>query len=95
MCSHINAPAATKLTGATNLSAEEKSAINCSTDNTLLPSYPDVLDTKDVAEILGIKVATVRQMCRLGQIPSFSVGSHYRTTKKWLTDWMNGGGSHE
>jgi len=93
MCSHINAPAATKLTRATNLSVEEKSAINCSTDSALLENYPPVLNSSDLSQILGIAVPTVRQMLRLGQIPHFKIGAQYRISKIALLAWMDGGGT--
>ena len=89
MCRQIDAPAATKLTGATNQPVEESLQLNCSTDSTLLANYPDVLDTADVSDVLGIPVVSVRAMLRQEQLPYFKIGSQYRAPKLWLLDWIN------
>jgi len=96
MCRQIDAPAATKLTGATNQPVEESLQLNCSTDSTLLANYHDVdvLDTNDLSKILGIKVVTVRQMLRLNQIRHIKIGAQYRVPKAWLIEWMEEGGSY-
>lgn len=35
-------------------------------------------DTKDMAEVLGVNVRTVRRWCREGRLPAFKLGS-----RKW------------
>ncbi|MCL2746423.1 MAG: helix-turn-helix domain-containing protein [Coriobacteriia bacterium] len=98
MPSQINAPTATKQAGAAKQSNDGMSAINFNTQDNLLSHYRDVLDTKDVAEILGLKVATVRQMFREEQLPYFRVNKQYRIPKVRLIQHINeqtGGNNHE
>jgi excisionase family DNA binding protein len=40
----------------------------------LLADYPAMLTIKDVAEITGLHVNSVRRLCRDGNIPSMKLG---------------------
>lgn len=42
--------------------------------NRLQPKAPQLLDTRQVAERLGLKPATIYQMCASGELPSVRIG---------------------
>lgn len=50
----------------------------------------EILNTKDVAEILGISYQTVRKECAEGRIPAVKVGRKYFVTRENLYKLLNG-----
>jgi excisionase family DNA binding protein len=95
MTAQIGAPAACKLTGATDEPLTGCLSINDNTYNTLLGSYPPIGTLEQAASILQIPVTTARQMCREGRLPACKVGQRWRIPRAWLEEYMRGGGSHE
>jgi excisionase family DNA binding protein len=91
----IDAPAACKLTGATDNFAEESPYVNNITYNNLLGGYPPIGTLEQAASLLQIPVTTARQMCREKRLPAFKVGQTWRIPRAWLEEYIMGGGSHE
>ena len=50
----------------------------------------DVLTTKDVAEQLHVHIDTVRDMARLGKIPSIRIGKRYRFRRQDIDEFLKG-----
>ena len=81
-------------TGATDKSLMESPHVNNSTGSSLLEGYAPVLKISEGAEILRVKRATLRDMCRTGAIPSaFKVGAEWRLTRTGLEQYIMRGGS--
>jgi excisionase family DNA binding protein len=88
------APAACKLTGATDNSFSESLLVDDTTNNnSLLDGYPPVGTPEQAASALQLGITTVRQMCREGRLPSFKAGAQWRIPKAWLCEFMRGGGN--
>lgn len=47
----------------------------------LIPNYPDVLDIRQLCEILNVSVKTAYKLLRNGEIPHLKVGRAYRIPK--------------
>jgi len=94
MITQKDAPAATKLTGATDKSETGSLQVNDSMYNTLLAGYPPIGTLEQVASILQIPIPTARQMCRERRLPAFKVGQTWRVPRAWLEDYIIRGGSH-
>lgn len=53
------------------------------------PGYPDVLDVKQLSEILGgIGKKTVYNLLRDGKIQSYKIGNTYRIPKIFILDYL-------
>lgn len=48
----------------------------------------EILNTKQIAETLGISECTCRRLLKEGKIPAVKVGSRFRTTREVLEDWF-------
>jgi PAS domain S-box-containing protein/excisionase family DNA binding protein len=51
----------------------------------------DFLSCKDIAELMGIEISTVRAYCKRGKIPSLKVGRSYRVAAKDFYEWFEEG----
>ena len=58
-------------------------------NNIIFSQYPDVLDTKDVQELLKISRKTVYCLIRNGKLPYRKIGSRYRLTKESVLKFLN------
>lgn len=45
----------------------------------------------EVANVMGVDPATVRNMCKRGEIPYRKAGRAYRIPVWWLEEWKNCG----
>ena len=50
--------------------------------------YPDVLDVKQVSQLLGISTKTVYKLIKDGSLPSMRVGREFRIPKVMLMKYM-------
>ena len=50
--------------------------------------YPDVLDVKQVSQLLGISTKTVYKLIKDGSLPSMRVGREFRIPKVILMKYM-------
>lgn len=50
---------------------------------------PVMYEPKDVAVIMGVDPATVRNMCKRGEIPHRKAGRLFRIPIQWVEDWKN------
>lgn len=89
------APAATKLTGATEQSSSESLFTNDTTYDLLLDGYPSMGTPEDVASFCQLKPDAVRQMCREGSLRAVKFGALWRIHRKWLAEYIAGGGEHD
>ena len=48
---------------------------------TVLKEYPDVLDVKQVSEVLGVSAKTVYRLIRNGTFASLKIGREFRIPK--------------
>ena len=70
-----------------NTSLHEQIPVNASAVSTheiyreVLKDYPDVLDVKQVSQILGVSSKTVYRLLRNGNIESLKVGREFRIPK--------------
>ncbi len=55
----------------------------------LLADYPAMLTIKDVAEITGLHVNSVRRLCRDGNIPSMKFGQKVMFPKVIFTESLD------
>lgn len=54
----------------------------------MLKNYPDILDVKQVSEILGVCSKTVYKLVADGSLPMLKVGRQYRITKVNVLKYM-------
>ena len=50
--------------------------------------YPDVLDVKQVGQLLGICEKTVYKLIKTGELPTMKVGRQHRITKVNVMKYM-------
>ena len=50
--------------------------------------YPDVLDVKQVSEILNVSTKTIYRLLRVGEIGSLKIGREFRIPKVNLLRYM-------
>ena len=55
--------------------------------------YPDVMDVKQVSELLGVSTKTVYKLIREGSLPALKVGREFRIPKVILMKHMKVFGS--
>ena len=53
------------------------------------PEYPDVLDMKQVGEMLGVCVKTVYRLIQNDELKSVRIGRQHRIAKLHLMQYMN------
>jgi excisionase family DNA binding protein len=53
-----------------------------------------LLNTRDVAEFLGVTARTVRLWAELGEIPALRIGRQWRFRCSDLNDWLGHKSSH-
>ena len=53
------------------------------------PDYPDVLDMKQVGEMLGVCVKTVYRMVQNNELKSVRIGRQHRIAKRHLMQYMD------
>jgi len=56
--------------------------------NIVFKEYPDVLDAKQVSQILGVSKKTVYKLIKDGAIESLKVGREFRVPKVTLMKYM-------
>lgn len=61
----------------------------------MLRNYPDVLDIKQVCEILGISTKTGYALIQENKIESLKVGRAYRIPKPFLLSYLRFGASEK
>jgi excisionase family DNA binding protein len=54
-----------------------------------LEQLPDVLDLRDVADLMHVHQKTIRLMALEGKIPSFRAGRLWRFKKTKIEEWLN------
>ena len=59
--------------------------------------YPEILDTMQVAELLGMNIQKVRKYAREGRIPAYRLpgGRTFRFFRDEVLDWLKGFPVHE
>lgn len=55
----------------------------------MFQDYPDVLDLRQVSEILQISTKTGARLLRDGTIKSLKIGNSYRIPKHYLISYLN------
>jgi len=50
--------------------------------------YPDVLDVKQVSEILNVSTKTIYRLLKVGEIDSLKIGREFRIPKVYLLRYM-------
>lgn len=50
---------------------------------------PEVLDCKEVADLLGIHVKTVRAYVARGEMRAARLGKYYRIRKEWVVEFLD------
>ena len=58
-----------------------------------LHELPDILDLRDVADLLRVHQKTVRLMAIEGKIPAFRAGRLWRFKKSKIEEWLNANAS--
>ena len=58
------------------------------TYNTVFQGYPDVLDVKQVSELLGVSTKTVYRLLHSGTLGSLKVGREFRIPKLYLMQYL-------
>ena len=56
--------------------------------NTIFPNYPDVLDVKQVSELLGVSSKTVYRLLNEGALTSLKVGRAFKIPKLYLLQYI-------
>jgi len=56
--------------------------------NTVFQGYPDVLDVKQVSELLNVSTKTVYRLLRTGSLSSLKVGREFRIPKLYLMQYL-------
>ena len=54
-----------------------------------LDSLPDVLDAKDIAQVLGIGYVKSLNLIRFGGMNYIKIGRVYKVSKQNFTEWLN------
>ena len=57
--------------------------------SSMFQDYPDVLDLRQVSEILQISTKTGSRLLRDGTIKSLKIGNSYRIPKPYLISYIN------
>lgn len=55
----------------------------------MLKNYSDILEVKDICEILHISLKSAYRLIHNGEIPSIKIGRHYRISKRALGNFIN------
>ena len=53
------------------------------------PSESEILTVLDVARFLRVPKSTVYKLARLGQLPAYKIGKHWRFLRRDIHDWMH------
>ena len=56
--------------------------------NAVFRDYPDVMDVKQVSDLLGVSTKTVYSLIRRGLLPGMKVGRAFRVPKVTLIRYM-------
>lgn len=56
-----------------------------------LEGWPDLLDTDALSHLLGLCAATVRDLCRDGELPAVKLGGRWFVSKRELSALFGGG----
>jgi len=54
-----------------------------------IESLPDVLDARDIANVLGIGYIKALKLIRYGGMNYLQLGRAYKVSKQNFTDWLN------
>ena len=55
----------------------------------MLKNYSDILEVKDICEILHISLKSAYRLIHNSEIPSIKIGRHYRISKRALENFIN------
>lgn len=55
---------------------------------TMLNKYPDVLNVKQLCEVLGIGKNTAYKLLKSGEIKSVKIGHVYKIPKKYVKEYI-------
>ena len=61
---------------------------SCDLEIEVFRDYPDVLNLKEMSELLQISTKTGRKLLRSGKIRSFRIGRNYRIPKRNLISFV-------
>lgn len=90
-----SAPAACKLTGATDDSPTKSLFIDNTTTCNLLAGCPVMLTVDQASGVLQISCTNARQMCREGVLPAVKIGQQWRIPRAWLAEFILNGGTQD
>ena len=51
--------------------------------------FHQIMDVKEVAELMGVHKRTIYRMANEGQMPAFKFGGRWRFEEKTLINWIN------
>lgn len=69
-------------------SRQEETASMSLPDISILPTYPEIGNPKDVSIALDIPESSVRELCRTGKLRAFKVGTLWKIPKIWLIEFI-------
>lgn len=87
-----NAPAAAKQTGATPQSPMNAMRVDYSNIPIVGEEYPNMGTSEDAAKYLNLTPASIRELCRTGQLKAIKCGNLWRIPKAWLLEFVMSGG---
>lgn len=86
------APVAAKQTGATPLSPLNAVHVDYSNMPLAGEDYPSMGTSEDAAKYLNLTPASIRELCRTGQLKAIKCGNLWRIPKAWLLEFIVNGG---
>lgn len=87
-----SAPAAAKQTGATLQTTMDAMQVDYINTPLVGEDYPSMGTSEDAAKYLNLTPASIRELCRTGQLKAIKCGSHWRIPKAWLQEFIVNGG---
>ena len=69
-------------------SQQEVSAPTFVENSSILPEFPQVGTVEDVANVMQLKPAAVRQLCREGKLTAIKCGTLWRIPRPWLEEFI-------
>lgn len=76
-------------------SDQEETALMSLSAISILPTYPEIGNPKDVSIALGIPESSVRELCRTSKLRAFKCGSLWKIPKAWLLEFIERGGTDD
>lgn len=59
------------------------------TTENIFTEYPNIVNTKQVQEMIGAGRNTVLKLLGSGEIQSIKIGKNYKVPKIYITDYLN------